>query len=75
MKSYLPPFNIHPGIQEKNGSPISSSVSGGITSISLTTYFRAKLFNLTLTHRKLYPVVADVCTMLLPTIKNDIAGL
>lgn len=75
MKSYLPPFNIHPSIQEKNGNPISISVSGRITSVSLTVYFRTKLFNLTLTYRKLQPVVADVCTMLLPTIKNHIAGL
>lgn len=69
------PFNVHSSIQERNGNPISSSVSERIISISLTAYFRTKLFNLTLTCRKLYPVVADVCPMLLPTIKDHIAGL
>lgn len=74
-KSYLIPFNVHSSIQEKNGNPISSSVSERIISISLTTYFRTKLFNPTLTCRKLYPVVADVCPMLLPTTKKHIAEL
>lgn len=42
--------------QEMNRNPISNSVSGRITSITLAAYFRTKLFNLTITCRKLYPV-------------------